>query len=328
LNREDSKSRPEATISPAIAMIDEGNALEEQGSLAEAMARYDAALEVDPRCARAHLNRGNILLEGARFEDARDAYQLALDCDPQYAAAHFNLGNLNYRLGKFELALRSYHAAVGIKSDFVDAFVAMANAFHELGRVTEAVQSYQRALAIHPGYAEIHFNLAMIAMTQGHDGEALEHLRAAVEIKPVFAQAHRTMGLALSKLEKLDAAEASHRRALTIEPESDEILCELAMILLAGGKPSEALPLLLSALERAPTAATKMAFANCAARTRFLIDDPRIRAAMKTAVTEPWGIPHQLCRSALSLVMLDQRIARCVHLANASWPARLGLVNK
>ena len=39
------------------------------------------------------------------------------------------------------------------------------------------------------------------------------------------------------------------------------------MILLSRGKPSAALPLLLPALERAPTAATKMAFANCAART-------------------------------------------------------------
>ena len=46
-------------------MIDEGNALEEQGRIAEAMARYGAAVEADPQCARAHLNRGNILLADA-----------------------------------------------------------------------------------------------------------------------------------------------------------------------------------------------------------------------------------------------------------------------
>ena len=48
----------------AVALIDEGNALEEQGRIAEAMARYDAAVQADPQCARAHLNRGNILLCG------------------------------------------------------------------------------------------------------------------------------------------------------------------------------------------------------------------------------------------------------------------------
>ena len=86
----------------AAAMIDEGNALEEQGRVAEAMARYDAAVQADPQCARAHLNRGNILLAGAQFDEARSAYQLAIACDPHYAGAHFNLGNLHYRAGEFE----------------------------------------------------------------------------------------------------------------------------------------------------------------------------------------------------------------------------------
>ncbi len=304
-------------------MIDEGNALEEQGRVAEAMARYDAAVEADSRCARAHLNRGNILLADARFEEARDAYRLAIDCDRQYAAAHFNLGNLHYRLGEFELALQSYQLAIGIKQDFVDVYVAMANTFDALGRTNDAVSNYQRALAIFPDYAEVHFNLATIALTQRHPEEAVGNLRRAIEIKPDFAQAHRTMGMALSRLDKLDDAETSYRRAFLLEPESGEIICELAMILLARGKPSEALPLLISALERTPTWTTKIAFANCAARTRFLIDDPRVRVALRSAIEEPWGLPYQLCRSALSLVMLDQRIARCVHLANASWPARL-----
>ena len=34
-------------------------------------------------------------------------------------------------------------------------------------------------------------------------------------------------------------------------------------------------------------------------------------------------MPFTLCWPALSLIMLDQRIARCVRLANGSWPARL-----
>ena len=106
---------PSALRDQAIALIDEGNALQEQGQVADAMARYDAAVQTDPQCARAHLNRGNILLAGAKFDEARSAYQLAIACDPQYAAAHFNMGNLNYRAGEFELALRNYQAAVGIR---------------------------------------------------------------------------------------------------------------------------------------------------------------------------------------------------------------------
>jgi len=304
-------------------MIDEGNALEEQGRIAEAMARYDAAVQADPQCARAHLNRGNILLASAQFDEARSAYQLAITCEPRYAAAHFNLGNLNYRAGEFEVALCNYEAAVALKADFADAFVAMANALDSLGRTAEAVENYERALAINPGYAEVHFNLGALAMTQRQHGEAANRLRRAVEIKPDYAQAHRTLGAALSCLEQLDAAEASLRRALSLEPESAEILYDLAMILLSSHKSPEAVQLLVPALERAPTWITKVAFASCVARTRFLTDDSRLRAVLTTAIAETWGLPYKLGRPALSLVMLDKRIASCVRLANGAWPARL-----
>ncbi len=316
-------SQPVATVNPVIAMIDEGNALEEQGRIPEAMARYEAAIQTDPRCARAHLNRGNILLGRDKFDEARSAYQLAIACEPRYAAAHFNLGNLNSRAGEFELALRNYQEAIDIRPDFADALVAMANALDSLGRTAEAAESYQRALAINPDYAEVHFNLAMLAMQQGRHDEAVKSLLRAIEIKPDFAQARQTLDIELSKLEDLDVAEASFRRALAIEPESEGILYELAMILVARGKASEALPLLIPALERGPTWATKVAFASCLTRMGFSVNDSRVRAAFKTAIAEPWGLPYQLCRSALSLIMLDQRIAHSVRLANTSWPARL-----
>jgi tetratricopeptide (TPR) repeat protein/2-polyprenyl-3-methyl-5-hydroxy-6-metoxy-1,4-benzoquinol methylase len=377
----------------AFALIDEGNGLEELGRIPEAMALYDAALQADPQCARAHLNRGNILAN-AQFQEARGAYQLAIACDAHYAAAHFNLGNLNYRAGEFELALRNQQAAIDIRPDFADAFVAMANALDSLGRTAEAIENYERALEINPGYAEVHFNLGVLAATQGRHEDAKNSLRRAIDIRPDFAsahyrlgramhalgrsdealeslqqavriaptmhaahygmavimqslhpnprldeaasslrraadilpdsaQGHHALGLVLSRLEQLDAAEASLRRALSIEPTSAEILYDLAMTLLSLGRSPEALPLIVRALERAPTWTTKLAFVSCVARTRFAINDPQVRTALTTAIIEPWGMLNELCQPALSLVMLDNRIASCVRLANGSWPARL-----
>jgi 2-polyprenyl-3-methyl-5-hydroxy-6-metoxy-1,4-benzoquinol methylase len=172
----------------AVAMIDEGNTLEEQGRNADAMAHYDAAVRTDPQCARAHLNRGNILFAGTQIEKARSAYELAIACDPLYAGAHFNLGNLNTHAGEFERALLNYQTAIGIKPDFADA---------------------------------------------------------------------------------------------------------------------------------------KLAFGACLARTRFTIENPGLRADLTRALVEAWGIPYQLCRPALSLVMLNPTIAGCVRRANGLWPARL-----
>ena len=316
-------SQPVAFVSPAFALIVEGNTLQEQGLLSEAMARYEAAIDIDPRCARAHLNRGNIFLAAAKFDEARSAYQLAVDCDSHYAAAHFNLGNLNYKTGQFEPALRNYQEAVDIKPEFADAWVAMANAFDSLGRTDEAVESYQRALIIIPDYAEVHFNLGSLAMTQGRHDEAVESLLRAFEIKPEFGQARHILSIELRKLEDLDVAEASYRRALAIEPESEQFLHELAMVLLARGKAPDALKLLMPMVERGPTWAIKVAFAASAAHLTFNTNDPRIRAALESAIAEPWGLPFQLGLPAFSLILHDARIANCVSIANASWPTRL-----
>jgi 2-polyprenyl-3-methyl-5-hydroxy-6-metoxy-1,4-benzoquinol methylase len=163
----------------------------------------------------------------------------------------------------------------------------------------------------------------MLEMREGHHGEALKCLHTAVELSPDFARAHRALGIALGKLEELDAAEASLRRALAIEPESEEILYDLVMTLVARCNASQALPLLMPLLERPPTWTAKMAFVSCVERLGFMVNDSRIRAALETAITEPWGRPYRFTRAALSLVMLDQKIAHCVRLVNSSWPARL-----
>jgi tetratricopeptide (TPR) repeat protein/2-polyprenyl-3-methyl-5-hydroxy-6-metoxy-1,4-benzoquinol methylase len=318
------ENRPAAALrTSAVAMIDEGNALEKQGRIAEAMARYDAALQADPQCARAHLNRGNILLARAQFDEARSAYQLAIGCDPHCAPAHFNLGTLHHRAGEFAHALRDYQLAIGLNPHFAEAFVAMANALVSLGRTAEAIENYQRALAINPSYAGVHFNLGVLASTQGRLPEAVHSLRREIDLRPDYAEAHRTLGAVLSNLGDLDAAEASLRTAASLEPESAAVLYDLAMIVQSRGRYPEAVQLLARALERAPTWKAQVAFANCVARTRFTGEDPRVRAALTTAFVEAWGMPPELCRPTLGLIMLDQRIARCVRLANESWPARL-----
>jgi len=317
------ESSPVKSGISAVALIEEGNVFEKQGRIPEAMARYDAAVQVDPKCARAHMNRGNILLAGAQFDAAHSAYQTAITCDPHYAAAHFNFGNLNYRVGRLELALRNYQAAAGIRPDFADAFVAMGNVLENLGQAAEAIANYERALIIKPGYAEVHYNLGLLAEKQGQESQAASSLRRAVEINPNFTRAHIALGRALMSLGQLDAAEASLRRALSIEPESAEILYFLAMVLLTNGKTPEALQLIVPSLERDPRSTIKTAFVSCIARARFVTDDSSARALLIAAITEPWGIPCELCRPALSLIMLNPRVADCVRLANGAWPARL-----
>jgi tetratricopeptide (TPR) repeat protein len=312
-----------AARAAAIALIEEGNALQEQERLPEAMARYDAAVQADPRCARAHLNRGNVLLADGRLDEARAAYELAMACDPTYPAPHFNLGNLNSRAREFQAAIGNYQRAAELKPDFADAHVAMANAFDSLGSKQEALDSYQRALAIRPDYAEVHFNIALLAISLGRLPDAVASLRKASELRPDYAAAHRTLGVVLKNLGDDSGAETSLRHASSLDPDSPETLRELAAVLESRGQREEAIGLLMRVLEHAPSWSSKMAFAACASRTVFTKNDRVVRLALTTAITEAWAMPFLLCRPALTLIMLDDRIAACVRRANEAWPSRL-----
>ena len=101
----------------------------------------------------------------------------------------------------------------------------------------------------------------------------LFRLRRAAEINPDFAHAHHILGTVLSSLERLDAAEVSLRRALSIEPDSAAILlrpCDDSFGSQQGPGSSAA------DSEHARACADvddQSIFSSCVARTKFMTDD-------------------------------------------------------
>ncbi len=149
----------ERSTQDALRLIDDGNALEDEGRLDEAMQRYEAAIRIAPALARAHLNRGNVLLAKNDGEGALAAYATALASNPDYASAHYNMGNAYLQLNRSQAALSAYDAAIALKPDFVDAEVARGNALDDLGESGMAAASSRRVLALKPDYTEAYSNL-------------------------------------------------------------------------------------------------------------------------------------------------------------------------
>src|SRR5580704_941976 len=157
----------------------------------------------------------------------------------------------------------------------------------------------------------------------GRLAEALERYDAAVRTDPHCAAAHLGRGSILLASAHFEAAESACRQALACEPRSAAAHFNLGILAMYRGKYPEALPLLARALAQESDAAARAAFASCAARTHFTSDDPLVRATLATAIAEAWGLPHDLCAAAVSLLMLEAPIAACVRRAEQSWPARL-----
>ena len=203
----------------AMQLIDEGNVCEEEGRIADARQRYEAAIRLAPHLARAHLNLGNIRMLMGDLEGAKDAYTDALALNPDYAAAHYNLGNAYARSGRGETAVAAYHKALALKPDFADAAVALGCVLEDLGQLDAAVAGYRRALEMNRDHAEAHSNLANVLKDLGQFEDAKASYQRALEIKPDFVDAHYNLGVVLQHLGQLDGAQASYQRALEIKPD-------------------------------------------------------------------------------------------------------------
>src|SRR5437868_6398076 len=66
---------------------------ESDAPIADAMAAYKKAIELNPGAAGALVNLGTIHYHLRKFKEAAEYYQRAVEVDSRYPLAHFNLGN-------------------------------------------------------------------------------------------------------------------------------------------------------------------------------------------------------------------------------------------
>ena len=157
-----------ATNSPtAVAQVQEMFAqavqLEENSTrLAEAVAVYEAILELKPDHAPACINLGTIFYNQRDFEQAEALYRRATEADPEYALAFFDLGNV----------------------------------LDEMQRLNDAIAAYQTAIKLVPQYADAHYNLALAYERQNERRRALKHWMAYVRLDPVGPWAAHAKGQA------------------------------------------------------------------------------------------------------------------------------------
>jgi Flp pilus assembly protein TadD len=167
-----------------------GNALKDQGKLAEAVAGYRRAAELKPDFAEACSNLGNALREQGNLHEAVVCYRRALEINPNFAAAHNNLGNALREQGRLDDAVAFCRRAVELKPDFAEAHNNLGNALREQGKLDDAVARYRQALKLKPGVAEAHNNLGIALQDQGKLDQAIACYHRALALEPDYADAH------------------------------------------------------------------------------------------------------------------------------------------
>ncbi len=145
----------------------DGSTFLQAGKPQEALARFQAALDLDPSNAILHLHAGAALHDLGRYAEAVASYRKALGSAPDIGETHNNLGNSLLALGRFAEAADCFSRAAAILTTSAVPLAARATALQALGKISAAEAECRKAILLDPAFAAAHWNLALNLLLQG-----------------------------------------------------------------------------------------------------------------------------------------------------------------
>lgn len=338
--------------------------LTDLGRFADAAPICSALLVEEPAAATLWMLLGYIRHCQDQLPEAETAYRKVLALEPANAAACHNLGAVLARMDRAEEALSMLERAQELGAAGADLKLNLARSYALLNRIGDAERCYVEALASNPVQVEAQVNLARLRFMRGdadycrefaaacvaHPEQpamqlslavvlrcagqlnmAEQHLREMIARLGPLPELRSELAQVLLEAERLPEAEAEALEAATGKPGESIIVENLVSILLARGRPEEALPFIKVQRERQPLLQNWIAHEAVAARLlrrgeyRVLYDYDRF---IRTYDLEPppgWSTMAQF--HADLLAVLRQRHQDLAHpfdqsLRNGSQTAR------
>jgi tetratricopeptide (TPR) repeat protein len=139
---------------------------------------------------------------------------------PELSPAHIGLAASASRLGKHEEASVAYLAAAALLPGDPTIEGELADSYRDAKRLDEAERWYHEALSHAGGHADSakwHVGLGLVDSSAGRFRGAAAHYRDALAANPLQTIATHNLGVALLKLNDLDAADAAFAAALSAD---------------------------------------------------------------------------------------------------------------
>jgi tetratricopeptide (TPR) repeat protein len=183
----------------------------------------------NPMAATLLMEQGQALANQGRFDAGIAKYEAAVKLQPQNPTIYNLLGQVLLAKGDATKALDDFNHALQLAPTYSDARNNRGAAYAALRQFTQAESDYLTVLAdrTYQNRAGTLFNLGALYAAQGNYAAAEENLRqAATPAGPVAAYA--LLGKVEVQLGKPDVAENVYRQALARAPERADIMMALA----------------------------------------------------------------------------------------------------
>jgi protein O-mannosyl-transferase len=287
----------EVTEKNALAHVNVGADLGEQGNFALAEKHFRAAAEADPRCADAYYYLGLTLELTGKPADAVPYYEQTLRLHPAHDLAMSHLGAVLCKLerpedglrylgqsaqlnpssyyarweygrllaerGEFESAARELGAAAQLKPGDPRILSALAQVQFKLGRFDQAEALFALLAQLNPTNVGHRLNLAGTLWKRGLPEKSFAQYSEAVRLDPQNANVRFSFGTALALRGKQNEAATQFLEATRIKPDFLEAWTELGRAHAAQGDFNRAQAAFQAATRLAPTNANlQLNFAN------------------------------------------------------------------
>jgi len=238
--------RPAAAIDPRLQ---EAQELLSQGRVEEAKQKIQEQLQQNPKSVEGY-NMLGILYTGQKdYENALDAFQHALKLNPNSVRTRINLGNIYIAQEKLGSAEKEFRETLRIEPSNSDGNYNLGLVLLARNNPSEAIRHF---LLVKPATTESRFNLTRAYLRAGRTAQGL---KVAADISAQDAknvQLHFTLGVLLAAEKQYRVAQFELEKANSLEPDTFEILFNLAQVYLHAAEYSKAELVLKRALNLKP----------------------------------------------------------------------------
>jgi tetratricopeptide (TPR) repeat protein len=250
----------------ALALTGLGEALFLSGRHAEALARFEAASQIDAGLTSAQIGVAKSKLSLERIEDATRVLGGLSKADPKNPTVALWFGRALEAAGDRDRANAVYHATIAAAEPvppLVDVYVALATLQNARGQAEDAQKTLAGARKKLPESGPLHRALGHLALDQGRLPEATSELKRALELDAEDLAARFDLGVALRRSQRYEEAGQMFDRVAAADAEHPGLALERGLIFEATGHAAEALKAYEGALAKAPNDPDLMLRVGC-----------------------------------------------------------------
>jgi serine/threonine protein kinase/Tfp pilus assembly protein PilF len=272
-----------------------GLALKLEGDTLGAEKEYLKAIELNPGYAYAHYWYSLLLGETGRHEESLRELKTAYELDPLSVVILVNLSSKRWESDDSLQALELIERALDIEPTRMATYSTFGRGLRMSGRLEDAVAIYQRAIQIDSTYTTAHNQLCYTYNEMGDFEKALQAANVYVRSVPDEPDAYDTRGDIYAYNGRLNKAIENYQQAIKVDPEFGTSLEKLFSTYLFNREYDKA---------------------DSLARLTLQVDDPKIRAAIRSALIM---IPLYQGKYDLALKVADEGIAADRAEQEESW---------